>query len=62
MFLSLAQFEKRKWGIKKLFVRRVRDRVRDGKMAYISEIIEHKILKITLWSLCKNIISNLIFV
>ena len=61
MLLSPAPFEKRKGGIKTGLVRRRRRRRRrDWKKAYISESIEHRILKLKLWSLCKNSISKVL--
>ena len=53
-FLSPARFEKRKGGIKTGLVRY------DWKKAYISESIEHRNLKLKLWSLCKNSISKML--
>ena len=67
--LSPAPFEKRKGGIVMGLVRvrvrvRVRRalvrRVRDWKLAYISEGAQHRILKLKLWSLCKNSISKML--
>ena len=53
--LSPVLFGKWKRGIKTGLVY-----VCDWKKAYISESIEHRILKLELWSLCKNRISKML--
>ena len=58
--LSPAPFEKRKGGIVMGLVRVRRVRRRDWKLAYISEGAQHRILKLKLWSLCKNSISKML--
>ena len=58
VILSPVLFEKRKTAIKTGLVRH--SRVCDWKKAYVSESIDHRILKPKLWSLCKVSVSKLL--